>query len=98
MSAYTGEGIVTLEERLAETFTESMMRGWVELPAAAGRLRAQLYEEKAVEAEQTTADGQIQLRLSLPQRRFRQLVSDAGLNPEQIEIAFDETPSTAVGQ
>ncbi|WP_018174607.1 MULTISPECIES: ribosome rescue GTPase HflX [unclassified Thioalkalivibrio] len=98
VSAYTGEGIATLEERLAETFTESMMRGWVELPASAGRLRAQLYEEKAVEAEQTTADGQIQLRLSLPQRRFQQLVRDAGLNPEQIEVVFDAPSSAAVGQ
>jgi len=86
VSAHTGEGVERLEQRLAETFTEAMLQGWVELPAAAGRLRAQLYGEKAVEAEQTTPDGGIRLRVSLPERRYRALFREAGLDPDQALI------------
>ncbi len=94
LSAHTGEGAERLEQRLAETFTESMTQGWVELPASAGRLRAQLYEEKAVEAEQTTPDGSIQLRLHVPKRRFEQLFRAAGLDPETVRLQ-SEAPGAA---
>ncbi|WP_018860596.1 MULTISPECIES: ribosome rescue GTPase HflX [unclassified Thioalkalivibrio] len=100
LSAHTGEGVARLERRLAETFTESMLRGWVELPASAGRLRARLYEEKAVESEQTAPDGGIQLRLSLPERRYRQLFDEAGLDPDAVRLEAEvdvETIPRAAG-
>ena len=97
LSAHTGEGLERLEQRLAETFTEAMTHGWIELPASAGRLRARLYEEKAVESEQTTPDGNIQLRVRLPQRRFDQLCRSAGLDPRSVRLQPDATGVAAAG-
>ncbi len=101
LSAHTGEGVERLEQCLAEYFTEAMTRGWIALPASAGRLRARLYAEKAVEAEQTAEDGGLRLRVHLPARRYRQLLGEAGLDPETALIEQDTTEppqhSTAVG-
>jgi len=84
LSAVSGEGVGELEQRLALHFTESMFSGWLELPASAGRLRSRLFAERAVEAEQTGTGGAMLLRLSLPERRLRSLLREAGLdeNPE----------------
>lgn len=89
LSAATGEGVDDLEQRLARHFTESMYSGWLELPASAGRLRSRLYAERAVEAEQTGGGGAMLLRLSLPERRLRALLREAGLeeDPELLRAA-----------
>ena len=89
LSASTGEGVDTLEQRLARHFTEAMFNGWLELPASAGRLRSRLFAERAVESEQTGDGGALLLRLRLPERRLRSLLREAGLDedPEALRAA-----------
>lgn len=89
LSASTGEGVDTLEQRLARHFTEAMFSGWLELPASAGRLRSRLFAERAVESEQTGDGGALLLRLRLPERRLRSLLREAGLDedPEALRAA-----------
>ncbi|AHE99093.1 ribosome rescue GTPase HflX [Thioalkalivibrio paradoxus] len=91
VSAVTGAGVEALQTRLANHFTEAMFRGWVALPAAAGRLRSRLFAERAVEAEQTGADGHMHLRLNVPERVLRALLREAGLDPDpgQLRIVAD---------
>ncbi|WP_019569611.1 ribosome rescue GTPase HflX [Thioalkalivibrio sp. ALE11] len=95
LSAQTGEGVERLYQRLAESFTESMRRGWVEVPPSAGRLRGRLYDENAVEAEQTGDEGAIRLRVQLPERRFQDLFREAGLDPETAFVGPGEDPGDA---
>ncbi len=91
LSAATGEGVDELQQRLARHFSESMFSGWLELPASAGRLRSRLFAERAVEAEQTAPGGAMRLRLSLPERRLRGLLREAGLDedPETLRAASE---------
>ncbi|MFO8151746.1 ribosome rescue GTPase HflX [Thioalkalivibrio sp.] len=91
LSAATGEGVDELQQRLARHFSEAMFSGWLELPASAGRLRSRLFAERAVEAEQTAPGGAMRLRLSLPERRLRGLLREAGLDedPETLRAASE---------
>jgi GTPase len=101
LSAVTGAGVRELEQRLARHFSEAMFTGWLEVPAAAGRLRSRLFAERAVEAEQTAPSGAMLLRLNLPERRLRSLLRDAGLDedPEHLrarpELDSDHPPAPA---
>ncbi|AGA34414.1 GTP-binding protein HflX [Thioalkalivibrio nitratireducens DSM 14787] len=94
VSAVTGAGVEALQTRLANHFTETMFRGWVALPAAAGRLRSRLFAERAVEAEQTGADGRMHLRLNVPERLLRALLREAGLEPDphRLRVGAAEAP------
>ena len=98
LSAETGVGVEALERRLAKRFTEEVFRGWVAIPVSEGRLRSRLYAERAVEAEQTGADGSIHLRVNLPDRLFRALLRETGrvdADPEALRIAAE--PGEASG-
>ncbi|MGM0554227.1 MAG: ribosome rescue GTPase HflX [Pseudomonadota bacterium] len=97
LSAHTGEGVGRLFQRLSEAFTEAMRRGWVELPPSAGRLRARLYSENAVEAEQTGEQGAIRLRVQLPERRFQDLFREAGLDPETAFMGWGDESGDDAG-
>ena len=88
VSALTGAGLAELSQRLADYFSEEMFHGWIALPPTAGRIRARLYAEKAVEAEQNAEDGSIHLRIMLPERRLRSLLADTDLphDPDQLRV------------
>ncbi len=97
LSAVTGRGVPELEQRLASHFTEAVFQGWVSLPAAAGRLRSRLFAEKAVQSEQTGAEGMMYLRLNLPERSLRALLREAGIDADPEELRIDPPDWTDSG-
>jgi GTP-binding protein HflX len=97
LSAQTGIGIDILEELLARHFSETMFVGWVEIPAAAGRLRARLFDQRAVEAEQIGDAGELLLRLRLPARSLVGLLREAGLDADPEDLRVQPLPVTIAG-
>lgn len=75
VSAKEGLGLALVTETIQEFFAKSTVCGVVELPASAGRLRAELYAAGAVTAEEVAQSGVIALTINLPVRRFGQLSS-----------------------
>ncbi len=77
VSAQNGRGIELLKNAVAEHLAQAKQRRRIELPAHAGRLRAQLYENGAVLAEEPIAEGGWTLDLSVSDARWSQLVAAA---------------------
>lgn len=96
LSAVTGQGVETLESRLAQHFSAEMFAGWITIPASAGRLRARLFALRAVESEQVGSAGEVLLRVQLPARAFVSLLHEAGLDddPERLRVPV---PAVASG-
>lgn len=75
LSALTGEGVDLLVEAINSFFQQSQRDGWLHLLPSEGALRAQLFNEKAVMAEEVLADGSMNLHVVLAEKRFHQLQS-----------------------
>ncbi len=75
LSALTGEGVDLLVEAINGFFQQSQRDGWLHLLPSEGALRAQLFNEKAVMAEEVLADGSMNLHVVLAEKRFHQLQS-----------------------
>jgi GTP-binding protein HflX len=73
VSAATGVGLELLRNAVAEHLAKEKSRRRIELPAAAGKLRAQLYAHGAVLAEEPLDDGGWALDVSLSDARWAQL-------------------------
>lgn len=78
ISASTGAGLELLRQALSELLAGEVVRGWVDLPPSAGRLRAQLFELGAVLAERDAEGGGWRIEVQLPRRQLDQLVSRDG--------------------
>ena len=83
VSAAHGTGLDALRAAVAARLHPDLVEEEVQLPAAAARLRAQLFELRAVKAERVLDDGVISLRVCLPLHRLQQLWREAGLPPLQ---------------
>ncbi len=73
VSAATGAGLDLLRAALAERLRGEERRGWLELDAAEGRLRARLYALGAVRSEIPRGEGGWLLRVALPPAACRRL-------------------------
>jgi GTP-binding protein HflX len=74
VSARSGAGVDMLREVLATHFQTTVVDGWLYLPPAAGRLRAQLFAEGAVQEEVTEpSSGGWHVHVRLPRRTLAQL-------------------------
>jgi GTP-binding protein HflX len=62
----------------------------VAVPPAAARLRAQLFEHRAVRSESLDEHGVFHLHVVMPYERLRGLCSAAGVAPPPIPRAFEE--------
>ena len=71
LSARTGEGVAGLRQVLTRFVTRERQLVRLQIKPAAGALRARLYRECDVLEEQTTADGCIQLLVSIHPARYR---------------------------
>lgn len=75
VSARTGAGIALLIDAIRERVEPSMQEGHLRLSASEGRLRAKLFAEGAVVAEEMDEEGGWRLHLRLPRVRLEQLAS-----------------------
>ena len=78
LSAQTGAGLALLVEAVADRLGGQFLDGWVTLPPAQGRLRAQLYASGFVTEEQAAEDGGSRLHLRLPAAEYARLQGTTG--------------------
>ncbi|MES1927914.1 GTP-binding protein HflX [Salinisphaera dokdonensis CL-ES53] len=83
LSAMSGEGVETLRAVLADFCNPDMIVGVLRVPAAAGRLRAALFELGVVDAESYDDEGASLLTVTASQADLERIVSQA-------ELRFDE--------
>ncbi len=89
LSAKTGAGVDQLRVVLAEYFAREVVRGWLDLPPSAGKVRARFYEQGAVLHEEVDEDGDWHLEIELARRDFEQLSRELDLSPDALRT---ETP------
>jgi GTP-binding protein HflX len=87
MSAATNSGMGLLQEAIGEHFDDSMVLHRLRLPATAGRLRAELFDIGAVNAEHYNDQGELLLDVELRQRALEDLLRRAGLDSKVIEAS-----------
>ena len=74
VSAQRGVGLDLLKQTIADQLAHAKQRRRIELPAHAGRLRAQLYENGAVLTEELLTDGGWALEVMVSDARWSQLI------------------------
>lgn len=79
LSAKTGEGIGLLTDYLARHFATEVFRGDITVSPRYSRLRAQLYNDKAILEESTSTDGDFILSISIQKRKLDQLLEQNNL-------------------
>lgn len=84
LSAATGEGCDLLLQAINERFAIKLVQGVLQLEPDQSRLRAGLFNLNAVIAENYSEEGQCQLQLRLPQKDFRQLLSQLTVVEESL--------------
>ncbi len=73
VSARTGAGLDLLIEQIRQHFLGETLHGQVELPMAAGRLRAELFRHDVVIRERINAQGKWDLEVALPRALYQQM-------------------------
>ena len=87
VSAQTGAGLEQLLDYLGNYFAQQIFRGQIKLLASQGRLRAQLYADKAIQAESIGEEGEYLLDLVIDQRKLKTYLNEAGLALETVAVA-----------
>lgn len=83
LSAHTGAGLPLLATAVAELLGDDIVHGRYRLRADQGRLRAQLYQAKAVVSEGPGEDGATIIEVRLAAADLHRLLRAAGLTAEQ---------------
>lgn len=86
VSAQTGAGLEQLLEYLGNYFAQQTFRGKLRLLPSQGRLRAQLYADKAIQTESIGEEGEYLLDLVIDQRKLKSYLAEAGLALEAVAI------------
>lgn len=81
VSARTGEGLAALREAIALRLRPDVAVHEIEVPPSAARLRAQLFEQRAVRSEVIGDNGVFHLQVVMPWERLRGLCVAAGVSP-----------------
>jgi GTPase len=87
VSARSGAGLDLLRSAIAERLELAPQVRELLLPPSAARLRAQLFERRAVLTESLEEDGSFRLRISLPPAQLTRLLQAAGLTESQLHSA-----------
>ncbi|MEN8131347.1 MAG: ribosome rescue GTPase HflX [Pseudomonadota bacterium] len=82
LSAKTGAGLEFLIQAMSEIFRPQTVRGWLDLPPQAGRIRAQLFERGAVVQEKNKALGGWHLEVEMPSQDFEAMSRREGLKED----------------
>ncbi|MGE0483774.1 MAG: ribosome rescue GTPase HflX [Gammaproteobacteria bacterium] len=92
LSALDGRGCHLLLAAIGEHLDERKNRRWLRLAAAAGRLRARLYEWGAVVDESNLPEGGWLVETSLGEARWQGLRAEPGFAALVTEVADEEAP------
>jgi GTPase len=91
VSAVTGAGLDLLRQAIAERIRPAAVQDFrLTLPAAAGKLRAQLFAYRAVREESMLDDGRVQLCVQMAYPRLRGLCLAAGVAPPPAPGAVED--------
>ncbi|ROU02014.1 GTPase HflX [Marinobacter sp. R17] len=90
VSAVTGEGIDTLFDAIVERLAEDVLSLSLLLGPHDGKLRALLHEAGGVVSEEYLDNGDAQVEARLQSRDWHQLLSRAGVRPDQVRYASAE--------
>ncbi len=90
LSAVSGEGCELLFQCLAELLGEDRVEHRLNLAPDQGRLRALLYSRGAVQAENHSDDGYVQLHVRMERRQWRQLLASESL--DEAALVMDGWP------
>jgi len=94
VSAQDGQGIDRLREAIAERLAGPQVHGWLRLEPDQGRVRAKLYDEGAVVAEQYQNDGALLLEIALDQVEWDRIVSAEAIDPDAFRTAGQRVAGT----
>lgn len=86
VSARTGQGMELLFDAMVERLAEDLLHHCVILGPTDGKLRALLHEAGSVLAENYLDNGDVSVEVRLQSRDWLQLLSRAGLSPEQVRV------------
>jgi len=96
VSAMEGQGLELIHRVLADYFKQDIVKGSLNISPADARIRAMLYDIKAVENEKTNDQGEYVLQLNIPKRDLFQMASRQSiakhllLPDDYIEMTIDE--------
>ncbi|MGH8457674.1 MAG: GTPase HflX, partial [Stenotrophobium sp.] len=90
VSARNGVGMDLLRAAIAERLRPGIAEHELVLPPAAARLRAQLFEHRAVRSEHLDEHGNYCLKVSMPYERLRGLCVAAGVLPPPAPHMIEE--------
>lgn len=86
LSARSGEGLDLLIKAIGEHLSQDRRQRWLRLPAAAGKMRAELYALGVVTEEATAHNGTWMLKVAIARGRLEQLCQNAGLDYLSVAI------------
>jgi len=95
VSAATAEGIDALLEAVADRLSGARTSGWLRIGPERGRLRARLFEERAVLEERVESDGSSLLHVDMDAVGFARLDREHRISDD---IVLDRPPIAAAGQ
>lgn len=84
VSAVANLGITELLEAVRERLSRQRTTGWLKVPPAKGRLRAQLFSALAVLQEEFDEDGSVNLLLDIDTLEFSRLAREHGIAEDSI--------------
>ncbi|MGB2360064.1 MAG: ribosome rescue GTPase HflX, partial [Porticoccaceae bacterium] len=85
LSAQTGQGLDLLLQAIVECLPSKTVHRHLQLQPHQGALRAALYSQKAVVAEQITDQGTINLEIKLAESDFLRLLKNSGLKLQDLD-------------
>ena len=95
VSAATGQGLDGLLEAVAERLSGDRTHGWLRLDPARGKLRAQLFEARAVLEEHLEEDGSTLVHLDMDAVDFARLDREHRISED---ILSDRPPQSALAR
>ncbi len=98
LSAVTGDGIPLLPEAIEDRLRRKKVNGTIRLKPSQGRLRAVLFEMRAVSEETALEDGGWLLGLNLGEREFSRLLKRENLSADILETAAIDDASELAEQ
>ena len=92
LSAATGEGVPALLEAIAERLSDGRRSGWLRIAPERGKLRARLFEARAIVEERVESDGATLVHLDMDAVDFERLDREHRISDD---IVFDAPPEVA---
>lgn len=85
LSAQTGQGFDLLAQAIASLLSNDIVHDTYRLSPTMGRLRAMLYERKAVLAESPSDNGNMLVEICMPRPDFYRLLQSEQLTPDDLQ-------------